>query len=183
MNLSSLNCEAITNTLKSQSNQVSKSTLIAMLLVASVASVMGQATTCAAGGDAYDGSASFSYTIGQPVVRTVTLRVSNVERYSASLREGVQQTYRVDELKIDGMEALAVEVKIYPNPACDDLTVSQSSHERLPYLLFDCTGRLVGHGTLRKGENHLNLSDYAAGTYLLRLDDGSRANAYRITKR
>lgn len=143
----------------------------------------GQSAFPALGGDVTNGNGSLSYTVGQLETQSATTRVANAERVSASIHEGVQQTYSIEELKIDGVAGLDFEVTLYPNPTADNVTIrTANTAESLRYELFSIEGKRLQEGTLAGEEHTVEMKDYPSGSYLLRISVAGRENNYRIVK-
>jgi hypothetical protein len=53
---------------------------------------------------------------------------------------------------------------VYPNPASGKITVETDAGD---YVLTDASGKIIGAGSLAKGENTLDLSELEEGLYLL----------------
>ena len=67
------------------------------------------------------------------------------------------------------------EVKVYPNPANDELNVT-GVMENTNYKLFSVTGNCVSQGILQQGSNSISMRVFAAGVYILEMTraDGQR---------
>ena len=159
-----------------------KLTALLLLMIIAVGTASAQSTFATLGGEATSGSASLSYTAGQVATQTDKLRVTNAERLSANLTEGVQQAYSIEELKIDGATPIAGDIKIYPNPTKGDITVKVTYNGVLTYTLYDVNGKSMKQGELHEGETDIDMSDYATGSYILRVKGEASENGYKITK-
>lgn len=152
------------------------------LMMASVGA-MAQSGFGVTGGDVSNASGSLSYTTGQIAVGTNYGRVTNASRVAANLREGVQQTYSVEELGIEGVPALEVEISVYPNPTTDEVTVSTGqAEEGMRYELYGIDGRLLEKGRVTEREQKIDMGRWAAGSYVLRIVAGKAENRYRIVR-
>lgn len=71
-------------------------------------------------------------------------------------------------------------IRIYPNPTLDKIFVDAPMPVNLS--LYDLTGRLLQQS---KGKNELNISDFADGVYLLRIEDkqGKFVKMEKVVKR
>lgn len=146
-------------------------------------SIMAQSTFGITGGDVRGANGSMSYTMGQPAVMTAYSKVTNASAKAANLREGVQQTYTIEELKIDGVQALDFDVNVYPNPTVDKITVSIGNDvQDMNYELYSIDGKLLQKGRFQGSEQNIEMKDYASGSYVLRLSVGRSENSYRIVK-
>lgn len=142
-----------------------------------------QATFGIVGGEVSGEGGSMSYTMGQIAVETSYARVTNASKVAANLREGVHQTYTVEELAIDGVAALDFDISVYPNPTTDNVTVKTGRNDMdMCFELYGVDGRLMQKGLIREAEQNIDMQDYAAGAYILRIASGKRMNNYRIVK-
>lgn len=163
-------------------NSYKKFIITLILMIVIVGTVSAQSTFSTIGGDASSGSAKLSYTAGQVATQPARARVTNVEQISAKLTEGVQQAYSISELKIEGATPIAADIKIYPNPTTDNITVKVDGEANLNYTLYDVSGRKLSNGKLQNGETAIYMSEYAAGSYVLKVTGNGAENGYRINK-
>lgn len=75
---------------------------------------------------------------------------------------------------------LAQNLKVYPNPATDQLTISSSTVNNDNYILFDPQGRKVLTGFLTGTTTQLDLSKLARGNYLLQI--GEKKTPVKLVK-
>lgn len=76
-------------------------------------------------------------------------------------------------------------ITVYPNPAGSQVTVQVTvqKYKALQYTLTDVAGKTVAEGDLADGNNHLGLSQLAAGLYQLRVTaDGDVITIQKISK-
>ena len=159
-----------------------KKVMVLAALLTACFGLKAQAIFSTVGGEATSGSAKLSYTAGQVATQQAKARVTNAERLSAKLTEGVQQAYSIEELKIDGVTPIAADIKIYPNPTTDNITVRVVGESQLNYTLYDVNGRKLSNGKLQNGETSIDMSDLAAGSYVLKVTGNGAENGYRINK-
>lgn len=135
------------------------------------------------GGDVASNSGTLSYTVGQLAVSFDKKISTNAENNRLSLFEGVQQTYRVEELNIDNVLPLDFTVNIYPNPTTDKVTVAiKDALDNLRFEFYTVDGQLLQRGDIRGTEQTINMAGYPSGSYLMRLVAGRMENNYRIIK-
>ncbi|WP_419870886.1 reprolysin-like metallopeptidase [Chryseobacterium sp. CT-SW4] len=74
--------------------------------------------------------------------------------------------------KINGLSAdnLAKDIKLYPNPVKDILTVSNTANE--DYKIFDMSGKMVASGQLNRGT--VNVSSLIKGAYTIQIGEFSK---------
>ena len=160
-----------------------KKTLLVAALLLTGLSLKAQETFATTGGDATGTSSSISYTVGQMAIMTDYERVTAVENASANVREGVQQTYSVEELKIEGAEPFSFDIKVYPNPTTDNITVKlEQSVAGISYELYGANGQLLQKESIGSDEQTIDMGDCAAGAYLLRVVGETATQSYRIIK-
>ena len=148
-----------------------------VFLMSVVGGTSAQSYVGTAGRDVHNGGVSLSYTVGQIATQT-----SSATGHSGSLSEGVQQTYSIEELKIDNASPVLSGVKVFPNPTTDNIIVSLRSGVGLSYTLYDAEGHVVGRGALDGERTPVPMRDCPAGVYILRVEGNSSANSYRIVK-
>lgn len=135
------------------------------------------------GGDVSGNGGSLSYTVGQLAISFEKQRTTNAEVIKTSLFEGVQQTYCIDELDIDGVLPINLNVNIYPNPTTDCIQVMPTeSIDNLKFELYTIDGQLLQHGIIRGIKQTIDMKNYPSGSYLLRVHVDNMENNYRIIK-
>lgn len=130
-----------------------------------------------AGGDTGNNAGSFSWTLGETIINTL-------ESTSFHVTQGFQQGNLQASTGIDKSEEFGVEIKVYPNPAKDYLTVeTQNLSKTLEFTLYDVNGRLLKNGVVKASRFDINLMDYPAGSYILQiLQEASLVKSFNIVK-
>lgn len=158
-----------------------KITISILSLVFPCAMLNAQSAFPALGGNVTNAHGSLSYTVGQVETHYARARVTNAETVSASLHEGVQQTYLINELDID--EANGVSARLYPNPTVNEITIEIISVPgQYTYELYTIEGKLLQQSKFVEERTTVNMSSYSSGSYLLRLYGDGRESKYRIVK-
>lgn len=153
--------------------------LVAFVLFNGV--VVAQSAFPALGGDVSNSSGSLSYTVGQVETFYAKGRVTNAETLSASLHEGVQQTFIVNDLQIDDVSGIVANV--YPNPTTEKIVIQVTSPQGdYTCSLYTIDGQLLQQMTLSAGLSELDMNSYSTGSYLLRLSKKGLESKYRIIK-
>lgn len=77
------------------------------------------------------------------------------------------------------------EVSIYPNPAGDELQLSLPYSPDLKLRIINMTGQVVQQLKVSPGneEQHFDISNLEAGSYLLQISDGKHARDLRFMKK
>lgn len=70
-----------------------------------------------------------------------------------------------DDKSVDSTSS--TEIKLYPNPAKDILTLTNTENEE--YKIYDMSGRLISRGNLEKGT--VNITELTNGTYVIQLGE------------
>ena len=77
-------------------------------------------------------------------------------------------------------------IEILPNPFGAYLTISVNGHEAgaglLRYRITDYTGRLISEGQLPEGDNLIEMSQQAAGIYLITIYSATGQATYKVVK-
>ena len=77
------------------------------------------------------------------------------------------------------------QLKIYPNPVKEQLTIQISSYEpsaRGEFALFGIAGSMLHRGTIDSEITLVNMSRFATGTYVLHIISGGERTVWKIIK-
>ncbi len=155
-----------------------KAILIITLLLFGLNNSFAQKVVAANGGMATVNGYEVSWTIGEPFITTVS-DANNI------LTQGFQQS-KLTVTAIDELRETGVEVKVYPNPTQDFVTIHFSkTMEKPSYLLFDLSGKLLIQKNIESTDAKVNMISYAEGAYILKLiHRGSQPlQTFKIVKR
>lgn len=146
--------------------------------VISAGTLTAQEVVAPAGDHFINSSAQMSYTLGEPVIATVS-------DDSNTMTQGFQQS----NLTVTGIETLIdkVSVSIYPNPTSDRVMVDLGNVKGdFDLILFSGSGQLVYSERLGQDRTlQIDMSHYANGNYLLNVVDRTnplKRNTYQIIK-
>jgi len=157
-----------------------KRSVLVLLLILFVSSVNAQAkqeVIASAGGYNVGGGLSISWTLGETIIPTFT-------NGNLVLSHGFQQQLIVTAIEehID----IAVNVKVYPNPASDVVNISfdEPVEGDISITVLDSQGKLVKKDMIEAAmtEKQINLQEIPAGVYYLRLTKGKLVNVYKVVK-
>ncbi len=139
--------------------------------------ITAQKVTSAGGGTATAAGTQVSWTIGEPIIATATDGKN-------TLTQGFQQS-KLTVTAIDEIQVTGLEIKVYPNPTADFVTVHFSKTPENPgYLLFDLSGKLLKQTKIASTDTKIEMSGYAGGSYILKLNDGQQPlQSFKIIKR
>ena len=155
------------------------------LLPAIVAAVMllplsarAQTAVASAGGETY-GAGTISYTVGLTFYQSLS-------SYSGSLSEGVQHTYTITEVPVDGVPIAREQfIKVFPNPTTDKIILRNGSltSNNIKYTLTDQTGRTITSGQSDQTDTFIDMSSNAPSMYFLRVtSNGQLLGTFKVIK-
>ncbi len=152
-----------------------QNTLLLMLFLAGATTA--QKVVSANGGTATAAGTEVSWTIGEPVIATVT-------DGTTTLTQGFHQT-KLTVTAVDDIQIAGLEIKVYPNPTSDYVTVHFSKVVEKPtYLLFDLSGRLIQQKNIESTDEKIDMTAYSGGSYILKLNSGQQPlQTFKIIKR
>jgi hypothetical protein len=100
-----------------------------------------------------------------------------------NLITGAQQA----QIKYDGIPTTVQESvssdytwRIYPNPAKNSITISQTEPSFTKYEIYDLNGRLVSENKIQSILQKVDLSSYAEGMYIVKLIGGQKVEFKKI---
>ena len=142
-----------------------------------IANVFAQEVISANGGTATAAGHEVSWTIGETVVATV----GNANN---TLTQGFHQS-KLTVTAINDIRVSDIEIKVYPNPTSDFVTVHFSKVTEKPtYLLFDLSGRLLEQKNIESTDVKIDMTNFAGGSYILKLNSGQQPlQSFKIIKR
>ncbi len=150
----------------------------AAAVIASAQSISPQ--VIASAGTHYVGSnAQLSWTIGEPVITTVS-NGSNI------ITQGFHQTL-LNVTSVEEQSVAGINVNVFPNPVSEVLNINITNNLKdLQMELFDMNGKLLQARKIGAAEGNiqLNMVDYARANYLLRIFsvDESVNYTYKVQK-
>jgi len=160
-----------------------KKMILTLLPFAGAALVNGQSISpqvIASAGTHYTGSnAQLSWTIGEPVITTVS-NGSNI------ITQGFHQTL-LTVISVEEQTVAGVNVNVFPNPTSDMVNINIVNNlKALQMDLFDMNGKLLHARKIGAAEGNVQISmtDYARANYLLRIysADQSVNFTYKVQK-
>lgn len=139
----------------------------------------GQEIIAPAGGSVSKGGIQISYTIGETVIQTI-------EKNEVMLTQGFHQS-NLSIIAVKEFNFLAIDVKVYPNPTSDYITIEQITNSGVVDLsahLFDMHGRLIKSVSANQINTQINMKAFKSATYLLKvIDSNNDFKTFRIVKR
>jgi hypothetical protein len=144
--------------------------LITIIMLSTGSATIAQSTHPATGGNAQSSGGSVSYTVGQVLCKFNT-------GGNEAEAQGVQQPYEISVITaIEGVDAISLEIIVYPNPATDHLNLKVENYEtdNLSYQLFNINGILLLDRKIEGPETDIVIRHFTAGTYFLKVIDKQR---------
>ncbi|NOR75052.1 MAG: T9SS type A sorting domain-containing protein, partial [Draconibacterium sp.] len=140
-------------------------------------SVTAQTVISANGGTETAAGTQVSWTIGEPITATIS-------DGTTTLTQGFHQS-NLTVTAINNIQIAGVEIKVYPNPTSDFVTVHFSKvMERPTYFLFDLLGGIIEQKNIESTDVKIDMTRFAEGSYILKLSSGQKPlQSFKIIKR
>lgn len=74
------------------------------------------------------------------------------------------------------------EVKVFPNPTSDRITIQSDNFKNSTLQIFDNLGRQILQQNIIKSETVLDISNFKTGQYLLQIERDNKRSVYKIGK-
>ena len=113
-------------------------------------------------GTAGNSSTNLSWTIGEPVTKTLT-------DGTIALTQGFHQG-ALTVTGIDKKTFLSYGVDVYPNPVKNTLTI-ETEKTGIPYQLMDINGKVLKTGKIESKTVKISFAGMPEGTYILQLNN------------
>lgn len=163
---------------KQISQRILRLTLLVFTISASISLVHSQSIepqVLAAGGEHNIGnSAQLSHTLGETIIQTLTSSTS-------ILTQGFHQP-ETGNVGIEKWREEGWGLGIYPNPSAGQFTVQLNAAHPMHLRIINAVGQLIIEEPINKGHNYIDLSNFAAGMYLLSVydDSGNYYGTYKL---
>jgi len=84
------------------------------------------------------------------------------------------------EADISGIDMLGDQLRVYPNPADEELIIEFTGNGKMQYELLDMTGKTVQRGSLPQQTNKLDVSTHPSGIYFIRVRNDKQYVNYKL---
>lgn len=162
------------------SSTIKKVALLCVLLFFIFGSVIAQESVNSAGGDTESSTGSVSFSVGQ-------VFLNNNLTEAGQVAEGVQLPYEIYLItSLDDVLGMALDVKFFPNPVADILTllVDQNELKNLEYQLININGQLLDHDKILQRETYIDMAQLDPAVYFVHIfQDQQIIKTFRILKR
>jgi hypothetical protein len=81
---------------------------------------------------------------------------------------------------ITGIDMLSDQLRVYPNPADEELIIEFTGNGKMQYELLDMTGKTVQRGSLPQQTNKLDVSTHPSGIYFIRVRNDKQYVNYKL---
>ena len=149
--------------------------MIAFFLFATA--IQAQEVVSTAGSYGETTSGSLSWTVGEPVIETITDGTN-------TLTQGFQQS-KLTVTAINNLKVPGIELSVYPNPTNSFLSIEVKTDKQIDLLLslFDLNGRLILQKKMAGNKQTINMQNYKPATYILKVSEGNKKiRTYQIVK-
>ena len=142
--------------------------MIAFFLFATA--IQAQEVVSTAGSYGETTSGSLSWTVGEPVIETITDGTN-------TLTQGFQQS-KLTVTAINDLEIPGIELSVYPNPTNSFLSIEVKADKQRDLLLslFDINGRLILQKKMSGNKQTINMQNYKPATYILQVMQAKDSN-------
>jgi len=132
--------------------------------------VQAQEVVSTAGSYGETTSGSLSWTVGEPVIETITDGTN-------TLTQGFQQS-RLTVTAINDLKVPGIELSVYPNPTNNFLSIEVKTDKQRDLLLslFDINGRLILQKKMAGNKQTINMQNYCPATYILKVMQAKDSN-------
>ena len=134
----------------------------------SAIAVYAQEVVSTAGSHGETTSGSLSWTVGEPVIETITDGTN-------TLTQGFQQS-KLTVTAINDLKVSGIELSVYPNPTNSFLLIEVKTYKQRDLLLslFDLNGRLILQKKMAGNKQTIKMQNYKPATYILKVTEGNK---------
>ena len=139
--------------------------------------IQAQEVVTTAGSYGETSSGSLSWTVGEPVIETITDGTN-------TLTQGFQQS-KLTVTAINDLKVPGIELSVYPNPTNNFLSIEVKTDKQRDLLLslLDLNGRLILQKKMAGNKQTINMQNYSPATYILKITEGNKEiKTYQIVK-
>ena len=151
--------------------------LLILLFALCATSLQAQEVVTTAGSYGETTSGSLSWTIGEPVIETIT---DGTNTLTQGFHQSKLTVTAINNLKISG-----VELSIYPNPTNSILSIEVKTDKQRDLLLslFDLNGKLILQKKMIGNKQTIKMQNYKPATYILKVSEANKEiRTYQIVK-
>ena len=119
-----------------------------------------------------------------PFLTDGTVCFFELNQFSAKNADSITFYYSPQPISIQENAVLTKDVRIYPNPAQEQLTVefAQQMNATCTYVLYDATGKEVMNGVFNENKQTIEISSLGIGFYLIKIQTPNESKIYKFLK-
>ena len=151
--------------------------LLILLITSCATFLQAQEVVTTAGNYGETTSGSLTWTVGEPVIETITDGTN-------TLTQGFQQS-KLTVTAINDLEIPGIELSVYPNPTNSFLSIEVKTDKQRDLLLslFDINGRLILQKKMAGNKQTIKMQNYKPATYILKVTEANKEiRTYQIVK-
>jgi len=151
--------------------------LFILLMLLYSTSLQAQEVVTTAGSYGETTSGSLSWTIGEPIIETLTDGTN-------TLTQGFQQS-KLTVTAINDLKVPGIELSVYPNPTNSFLSIDVKTDKQRDLLLslFDLNGKLILQKKMAGNKQTIRMQNYKPATYILKVTEANKEiRTYQIVK-
>ena len=124
------------------------------------------------------------WTNPSPFLTDGTVCFFELNQFTNKLADSISFYYSTEPISIDEMNLVSSDVRIFPNPAQNQLTIQfqKSFEKQIPYILYDATGKEIIRGSFSDSVETIDLSRFSSGFYCIKMAQGSENKTYKFIK-
>jgi hypothetical protein len=152
-----------------------KKLIIIVSLIYSVG-IYSQENSTTSGGEGTGTGGTVSYSIGQIVYNTHS-------GINGNISQGLQQVYEVSSTVDLNDDAINLEIKLYPNPTTNYLTLEVSNSKKISYELSDMQGKVIENKKVKEKNTTIRMETLPNSIYLLKITEEDQSlKTFKIIK-
>jgi len=152
-----------------------KKLILVFFLILIVLKSNSQQVISSAGDNFTNSTLSISWTIGEPVTKTVS-NSSNI------LTQGFHQS-KLNITEIYNINSEEVSISLFPNPTQDFVNLKVEDYENLSFQLFSFNGKLIQTNKIFSKKTEIKMNNLSASAYFLKILKGNKLiKTYQIVK-
>lgn len=141
--------------------------ILLVVAYAAVTQMSAQAVLSTTGGSYASSTVSVNWTVGETMIQTF-------DTNNVLVTQGLQQQ---SDFTSNVVEVPATTLTLWPNPARESVTISDSKSPIERIEIFDAVGKLV---VTYAQKNTFSVAPLAAGSYVVRVHSNARSEEHRL---
>ena len=97
-----------------------------------------------------------------------------------TVENGETEDYQALVTICEGISELEKSFRLSPNPAHEYLEIRMTSAAGVSFIFLDALGRVLDSGPIKEGRDRLDVSSYATGNYVLKVEKGQESFSRKV---